>query len=745
MPAFVLPVFVQKGGDNALLAQAIGHNDAVEAFVPIEIGVFEVFQNIERIDVEIGQAALWGFQWSAVQARVATRKTLAHELTQASDTRGFFPHLQLAIARFAGQDELVAPLLREAFRHLVAYSPQSGAAWRDLVILLPAARAAIGQNLLLSDRGLVRSLGNIDLRCEDGRLHIAVPKNILAALGYDKERVVVALASLRGMMDAFAIESVDVQQSAEQTLLPAPHAEPMPRPVTLVPLGQIGAGLAVVAGKHAGLHVVDAAELLSDDRARPLHSEAHAGDIYVLLLADRAEEIERAERLATSLVGRGCLPAAILVRPNPVTAIDPVAVEQRFERLARAARWLAMIGGPQTGDALLPPAEGAEPSRNSPSLLSKWLLRAILTLAQDVRAGGPALERLFKRGHGAKFAVIGVGAASQARAAVDAAYTSASGSRLPLSEARSIVAVVLRGPAADPGIEQQCVDEVRGRSGAGTEITSFETVLPSLKRRIRVVLLARGFDPARIWWEGTRCLDAFRARKWGHRSVEMQAGKLDFVIWKDEAEFGVRVETEAEPIDLVNVAKIVADTPMYYGPVVLLLRQLPDMATRTRLLTSGIIAIGAERMDLLDKLSRQPCRTMVSRLLRARPADTIQGMQVFLRDHLMRLFWRSEPDVAVWDASSDENEPFEIPGWLEEIEPFEGQLAPLLLDAKGPGRALHFSGQLRVTPHESKGIDGLAFSFKATLDDLGLRLREPMRLVSGNSSDGCGQQFRLGI
>ncbi|MBV9993556.1 MAG: hypothetical protein JOZ72_19960 [Alphaproteobacteria bacterium] len=746
MPAFVLPVFMQKGGGNAVLAQVIGHNDAIEEFVPIEIGTFEVFQNVERVDVGIGQSALWGFQWSLAQARVATRASLCRELAEASDTGEFPPHLRLAIARFAGQDDAVASLLRDAFQHLVAYSPQSGAAWRDLVILLPAARAAIGRSLSPSDRSLVRSLSDIDLRCEDGKLRIAVPKGIFAALGHDKERVVGALAPLRTMTDAFAIESIEVEEGADQRSLPVPDAVPLPRPVTLVPLGQIGAGLAVAAGKHAGLHVVDATELLSSDRARPLHSDAHAGDIYLLLLADRADEIENAERLATSLVGRGCLPAAILVRPHSATASDPESGEQRLDRLARAARWLAVIGGPQTGDALLPPAKDAEPIRNSPSLLSKWTVRALVALARDARDGAPVLERLFRRGHGAKFAVIGVGVASRARAAVDAAYSSASASRLPLSEARSIVMVVLRGPAADAEIEQQCLDEVRARSAAGTNVASFAAVLPSLKRRIRVVLLAREISPSRIWWEGDRCIDAFRARQWGYRNVETQAGKLDFVVWKDEAEFGVRVETGAEPIDLANVAKIAADTPMYYGPVVLMLRELPDTATRNRLLTWGIIAISAERMDLLDRLARQPCRTIVSRLLRARPADTVRGMQVFLRDHLMRLFWQGESDVAVWDAPRNENEPFEMPGWLEDTEPFEGQIDPFLLDAKGPGRTLHLSGQLRVSPHESKGIDGLVFAFKATLDDFGLRLREPMRRVSGNADDdGDGQQFTLDV
>jgi hypothetical protein len=47
-------------------------------------------------------------------------------------------------------------------------------------------------------------------------------------------------------------------------------------------------------------------------------------------------------------------------------------------------------------------------------------------------------------------------------------------------------------------------------------------------------------------------------------------------------------------------------------------------------------------------------------------------MAVFVRDHLMRLLWRDDDDVAVWDRSHIDDEPFEIEGWLTETEPPEG-------------------------------------------------------------------------
>jgi hypothetical protein len=109
----------------------------------------------------------------------------------------------------------------------------------------------------------------------------------------------------------------------------------------------------------------------------------------------------------------------------------------------------------------------------------------------------------------------------------------------------------------------------------------------------------------------------------------------------------------------------------------------------------------------------------------------------FVRDHLMRLLWRKDADVAVWDRSHASDEPFEIEGWLTETEPPEGKLEPFELDGRGPGRILFFSGVLRITPAERKAGHPVAFGFKIAIDDQGLRLREPMRFFTSGDREGA--------
>jgi hypothetical protein len=747
-PAFAIPLFQREGGGNDLLAQIIGRDGRVENFTPIEIGLYQVNHDVEPVRLEVGQPALWAFQWDAARWLVTTREALSDELLRFSASADLTPLLRLAIARFVPRAGDTDALVRKAFEHLFQYSPESAALWRDLIILLPAARAALRSELPSRSRAALRAADDVTLVCEGPSLRLGVSRPILAAFDDDRQHLLAALSPIRPLAGAFDIDRFEIVENSDRRARElASDPSDAPRPlVTLVPLSRIGRSMATAAGHHSRLRTVGI-ESLSPDIASKLSPDidARAGDLFIILLPDEADELADAERLASSLVGRGCLPAAIVVRsyhPAPPPGSDSAASERRFDQLARTARWVAVIGGPQTGGhALQPLVDGADPSRNSPTHIGKWLVRAFLAAAQDQQAGREPLDLAFKRGRGPKFAVPGVGSATgrgAVRTAVEAAYASARASLLDPETARSIAAFLIRGHTAESDARQQCLDQIKSRARHESAVSLYETVLPTLKNRVYVVLLARGFSSDSISWTPRADMGKLRDHGWSYTRLREQGENLDLEIWKDAAEFGV-MDLDRRLTTTAEIEEITSGMPMYRGPVVLMFEQLPDIKIRNQLLLHGVIAASIDRLDLLDNLSRQPLRTIVSRLLRAKAGDVLKAMAVFVRDQLMRLLWQEEPGVSVWDQSPTRDETFEIEGWLTETEPFEGRLEPFELDGRGPGRVVFFSGVLRITPAETKAGYPVAFGFKIAIDDHGLRLREPMRFLGAEVQSGDTQ------
>ncbi len=746
-PAFAIPVFQWEGGGNDTLVQIIGRDGRVEGFTAVEIGQYHIMSEIETHRIESGQQALWAFQWDTARWSVTTRRLLSEELRQYSQSANLPPMLELAIARFLDRAVANTALVRRAFYHLSQYSPESAALWRDLIVLLPAVRIAIQEGLALRSKAAWRAVNDITLACAGRSLRISVPASVLSGFNGDQEQLLHTLNPVRSIVEAFDIDRFEIIDVLDYGWGDVDSNPDQPtRPVlTLVPLSQIGASLATSAGKHPGLRTVGLGDLLPDRTSRLSPAvDARAGDMFLIFLSDTAHEIVDAERLASSLVGRGCLAAAIVARPyNASSSPEATTAERQYDKLARAARWVAIVGGPQTsGHALQPLVDGAEPSRNSPTHIGKWLVRAFLEAAKDALTERQALDLAFKPGRGPKFAAVGVGSASKENAlavAVDAAFASASASLLSPKSARAIVAFLIRGPNTAIDARQQCIDHIKRNVRPETEIRVHDAVLPTLKNRVRVVLLARGFPPESFSWTPPVYLETLRDYGWSYTRLREAGEELDLEIWQGSAEFGVIVDLDRRLATGTDIETTVSEAPMYRGPVILVLGYLPDIKMRNELLLHGIIVVSIERLDLLNNLVNQPFRTIVSRLLRAQQTDILRGMAVLVRDQLMRLLWQEDSDVIVWGDSDLGSEPFKVPGWLTDTEPREGKLEGFQLDGRGPGRVLFFSGVLSITPAEGKAGYPTSFGFKIAIDDQGLRLREPMRFPPSPDEGGSNQ------
>lgn len=174
---FLLPVF-QVEGSNGLSTQRIDKNGIIAGFeqvFPQELR--EAPKDAVRA-VSTGDAAIWGYADKSGNASFEPRAALqTHLRTQLTETRD--PFLQLQIARFCEAEAELADAWRSAFSHLDKHAPRSALAWRDMVVLPGAIRAAVAE--VASDHGIVEDNAYWDhavqtqTRNERLTLHLASP------------------------------------------------------------------------------------------------------------------------------------------------------------------------------------------------------------------------------------------------------------------------------------------------------------------------------------------------------------------------------------------------------------------------------------------------------------------------------------------------------------------------------------------------------------------------------------------
>lgn len=175
---FVLPVF-QIAGANGLSVQIIDKDGAVAGFEQIFPQELISEQQESLHSVVTGQAAIWGFADKSGKPRFEPRSTLqVHLRAKLAETRD--PFLQLQIARFCNAETELASAWQAAYDRLKEYSPRSALAWRDMVVLPPAIRAAVIE--IAQEHGITEEASYWDHAVEtltrDNRLHIGLRQPI---------------------------------------------------------------------------------------------------------------------------------------------------------------------------------------------------------------------------------------------------------------------------------------------------------------------------------------------------------------------------------------------------------------------------------------------------------------------------------------------------------------------------------------------------------------------------------------
>ena len=150
---FVVPLFTDSTGGNALLAQRVGKGDLIRAFEPVEAPSSTTPLQETRTR-RAGQSALWAFQFGdgtyAIDTRAALKKVLSEE-------KGFYrdqPFLFLQIVQFCEEASETATALKRAYEYLASHSRASAKAWRDIVFLPTLCRSTL--DTLLTPRPRAR-------------------------------------------------------------------------------------------------------------------------------------------------------------------------------------------------------------------------------------------------------------------------------------------------------------------------------------------------------------------------------------------------------------------------------------------------------------------------------------------------------------------------------------------------------------------------------------------------------------
>ena len=140
---FLLPVFRVEGA-NCLSVQSIGKDGAVSGFEQIFPEGLRSVPDEDIRTVSVSDPALWGFADRSGITAFERRPELQNRLrSQIVDTKD--PFLQLQMARFCEAEADLAKAWQDAYTHLDRYSPRSAQAWRDMVVLPAAIRAAVAE------------------------------------------------------------------------------------------------------------------------------------------------------------------------------------------------------------------------------------------------------------------------------------------------------------------------------------------------------------------------------------------------------------------------------------------------------------------------------------------------------------------------------------------------------------------------------------------------------------------------
>jgi hypothetical protein len=140
-PAFLIPIFREHQGANALSVQAINGNDLVEDFDATMVRFEEIIHTTQLLAIDRGDPALWSFGFAIDDFDVDTRRALSPWLRKRLDELVEHPFLYLEAVEFVGDRSRRNQALRAVFTLISENSEQQAESWRNFDVILPEVRA----------------------------------------------------------------------------------------------------------------------------------------------------------------------------------------------------------------------------------------------------------------------------------------------------------------------------------------------------------------------------------------------------------------------------------------------------------------------------------------------------------------------------------------------------------------------------------------------------------------------------
>ena len=252
---FVVPV-LRIDGSNGVCVQEISKDNRVAGFRQIFPRLVHEIAIKEPLRVLVGEPALSGFEIAHGDVHIEPRLALQARLKEKLDSLEE-PFLQLQVAQFCDLDNALVGAWQSAFAKLGERSPRSANAWRDMVIVPAAVRAAVTQAALVY--GAVEPTGPAweagDTQIRSNRLHLTLRPELYALLTANDAARVLLEEQTAPVRRAFNISSQPIilheavpSAGSKVEVVPAQR-----RPqTTIVAIGRMAATLVRSVFDHSG-------------------------------------------------------------------------------------------------------------------------------------------------------------------------------------------------------------------------------------------------------------------------------------------------------------------------------------------------------------------------------------------------------------------------------------------------------------------------------------------------------------
>lgn len=153
-PGFLLPIFRSQHGANQELIQRIDQHDNISSFEPIILSDDQgsregTAPNLPDFVVDVGNEAVWAFRDQHGEVRIGNASELRRSGLEmlATGALASFPMAAAEMAAFCEAEVQYPEVMRSAFSSLLTLSKRGAEIWRDSVVLLPAIKHDIADQV----------------------------------------------------------------------------------------------------------------------------------------------------------------------------------------------------------------------------------------------------------------------------------------------------------------------------------------------------------------------------------------------------------------------------------------------------------------------------------------------------------------------------------------------------------------------------------------------------------------------